>query len=193
MLQRDARAIAPLVTSRLAKDFLKAAANLPSISPRTVYLDEPTKTYLSEAAANTLRPRRNKQTQAHRSRRVVLLEYQVRLAAGIRPTARGARPVGLESVSGKKILDFGYGTIGHLRLLAAQGALVTGVDVDPLLSALYVAPGDQGIVKNHQGPDGQIRLIERPFSRRCRHENRGRRRLRFDHLQEYSQERIRSS
>ena len=28
---------------------------------------------------------------------------------------------GLDDVSGLKILDFGFGTIGHLRLLAAQG------------------------------------------------------------------------
>jgi hypothetical protein len=66
---------------------------------------------------------------------------------------------GLDRFSGKKVLDFGYGTIGHLRLLASQGAIITAIDVDPLLPALYSAPGDQGVVKNSSGPDGTIRLL----------------------------------
>jgi hypothetical protein len=76
-----------------------------------------------------------------------------------------ARPLDLlgqsvvEDVSGLKILDFGYGTIGHLHLLAGLGAEVTGVDVDPMLRALYGAPGDQGPVKNRPGRIGSIRLI----------------------------------
>ena len=131
----------PLVNSRLAKDFLKAAANLPSIAPRTVYLDEPKKTYLSEAAAKKLG--QEKQTKLKRIDLDESFYWNTKYGS---PLAY-ARPLellgrsGLESVSGKKILDFGYGTIGHLRLLAAQGAIVTGVDVDPLLPALYSDPG----------------------------------------------------
>ena len=60
-------------------------------------------------------------------------------------------------------MDFGYGTIGHLRLLASLGAEVTGVDVDPLLTALYSQPEDQGPVKNRRGQPGRIRLIEGRF------------------------------
>ena len=48
---------------------------------------------------------------------------------------------GFDDVRGKRILDFGYGTIGHLRLLASLGAEVVGVEVDPLLPALYSEPG----------------------------------------------------
>ena len=70
---------------------------------------------------------------------------------------------GLEDVSGTKILDFGYGTVGHLRLLASLGADVTGVDVDPLLPALYGGPADQGIIRNSGGRDGRIRLIDGRF------------------------------
>jgi SAM-dependent methyltransferase len=70
---------------------------------------------------------------------------------------------GLDDVSGRKILDFGYGTVGHLRLLAGLGAEVTGVDVDPMLRALYGAPEDQGIVRNRRGPDGRLRLIDGRF------------------------------
>jgi SAM-dependent methyltransferase len=64
----------------------------------------------------------------------------------------------------KKILDFGYGSIGHLRLLANNGARVTGVDVDPILAALYSKPGDTGSiagvgVSENKPPAGTLTLI----------------------------------
>jgi hypothetical protein len=43
-----------------------------------------------------------------------------------------------------RVLDVGYGGVGHLRLLATLGADATGVDVDPMLRALYAAPEDTG-------------------------------------------------
>ena len=70
---------------------------------------------------------------------------------------------GLETMEGHRVFDFGYGTIGHLRLLASLGADVTGVDVDPLLTALYSQPEDQGPVKNGRGQTGRVRLIEGRF------------------------------
>lgn len=49
---------------------------------------------------------------------------------------------GVTDLSKKHILDFGYGTIGHLRLMRELGAVVEGVDVDPVLAALYSRPED---------------------------------------------------
>jgi SAM-dependent methyltransferase len=162
-LKRDALSLEPLVTSRLAKDFLKATANLTAISPRTVYLDESTKTYKSEAAAAAL-------SQQERSRlKRIDLDASFYWNTKYGSPLAYARPLdvlgrsGLNDVSGLKILDFGYGTIGHLRLLAWQGADLTGIDVDPLLHALYSAPTDQGLVKNLNRRDGQIRLIDGRF------------------------------
>src|SRR5262249_17195467 len=43
---------------------------------------------------------------------------------------------GFADARGKKIADFGYGTIGQLRLLATNGADLHGIDVDPLLRPL---------------------------------------------------------
>ena len=139
VLKRDARAVESLVTSQLARDFLKATAELPTVEPRTVYLDESKKTYLTEPATKSL-----DQKERAKLKRIDLddsfywnTKYGSPLAYA-RPLDLLAR-AGLQRVSGKKILDFGYGTIGHLRLLAAQGAHVTGIDVDPLLPALYSA------------------------------------------------------
>ena len=64
----------------------------------------------------------------------------------------------------KRVLDFGYGGIGHLRLLASIGAKVVGVEVDPVLKELYSRPGDTGEIKgvgmgNQVAPDGSLTLL----------------------------------
>ncbi len=163
VLRREAQAVEPLVRSRLARDFLKETARLPVIAPRTLYLDEAKKVYTSEAATLEL-----SQEERGKLKRIPVddsfyfnTKYGSPLAYS-RPLEVLGRS-GLNDVSGLKVLDFGYGTIGHLRLLAGLGAQVTGVDVDPLLHALYTAPGDQGIIKNPTGRDGQIRLIDGRF------------------------------
>ena len=163
VLKREASAVDRLVTSRLAKNFLKATASLPVIAPRTLYLDEVTKTYLSEAGTAAL-----SQEEKGKLKRIPIddsfyfnTKYGSPLAYSRPLEVLGRR--GLDDVSGLKLLDFGYGTIGHLRLLAGLGAQVTGVDVDPLLHALYSAPEDQGFVKNPEGRDGRVRLIDGRF------------------------------
>jgi SAM-dependent methyltransferase len=70
---------------------------------------------------------------------------------------------GVTSVDGLKLLDFGFGTIGQLRALASAGAQVTGVEVDPLLQALYSQPGDTGTITRcaaaGEGRDGRLTLV----------------------------------
>lgn len=60
---------------------------------------------------------------------------------------------GLRDLHGKRVLDFGFGTIGHLQLMARAGAEVHGIEVDSLLKALYSEPGDVGKMG-----DGAVRL-----------------------------------
>jgi hypothetical protein len=66
-------------------------------------------------------------------------------------------------VSGKRIADFGYGTIGHLKLLGVLGADVVGIEVDPLLNKLYSVAGDQGEVKGRDGRAGRVTLVHGSF------------------------------
>ncbi len=133
LLRREARTLEPLVNSKLARDFLLATDSLPAIAPRKLFLDEVKKAYLTEAEAGSLtREARGtlKQVPVNEA-----LYYTTKYGS---PLAY-ARPLdllgqsGLEDVSGMKIFDFGYGTVGHLRLLAGLGADVTGLDVNPLL------------------------------------------------------------
>jgi SAM-dependent methyltransferase len=158
-LRREARAVAPLVTSDLAHAFLRATAGLPSITPRTVWHDEAKTRFYTEAQAATLP---EAQRRGLRSR-VLDEEYYYTTRYGT-PLAY-SRPLeilgreGLPGVAGARVLDFGHGGIGQLRLLAGLGASVTGVDVDPLLPALYSQPGDQGPVPGPGRLTGRVTLV----------------------------------
>lgn len=71
---------------------------------------------------------------------------------------------GWEPLRAKRLLDFGYGTIGHLRLLASTGMDCVGVEVDPLLPVLYRFPDDTGVVPGvpmgeEVLPDGRLTLV----------------------------------
>ena len=49
--------------------------------------------------------------------------------------------------------------IGQLRLMALLGADAVGIDVDPLLRALYADPGDQGpVAADAKGTGGRVDL-----------------------------------
>ena len=53
-----------------------------------------------------------------------------------------------------RIFDFGYGSIGHLRMLALSGHECVGVDVAPLLKVIYAnssGPLDKGSVQVFDG------------------------------------------
>jgi len=163
LLRTEAKAVEPLVASRLAREFLNATALLPAVAPRTLYTDKTKQAYFTEADVQSLNEQRRQTLD-----RVPVDEtfyYTTKYGSPLaysRPLDLLGRS-GLESVAGSKILDFGYGTIGHLRLLAALGADVTGVDVDPLLPALYSAPEDTAVARNSQGTQGRIRLIHGRF------------------------------
>jgi hypothetical protein len=159
--EREAAAAAPLVESALARAFLSAAAHLPPGEPRTVYLDRPTRRYVSASAAALLS---ESERGALRLVNLSAEEYYTSRygtpLAYVRPLELVGRR-GLEDVRGRRILDFGYGTVGHLRLLASLGAEVRGVDVDSFLTALYCEPHDQGAVAGVEGkPGGSVRLID---------------------------------
>lgn len=67
-----------------------------------------------------------------------------------------AGPAGLD---GQRVLDFGFGSVGQLRLLAACGADAVGLEVMPLLRAIYAAPGSEGEVAGLDGRRGSVRLV----------------------------------
>lgn len=145
-LQAEAKALSPLCKTPLARDFLAAVPKLPSVQPRTVYRDS-ARTRAWSAREAVLLP------DSVRSRLVprVLDEtfyYDTRYGSPL-AYARALEVLGengVKSVNGLRVADFGCGMLGQLRLLAENGATAIGIDVDPLLPALYSEPGDQGAV-----------------------------------------------
>ncbi len=158
VIRRDARALAPLVTSELARRFLSAAADLPSAEPRTVYFDrQARKAYTTEEAARlpddvreALREINGDEAFYYNTRYGSPLAYARALdlaaAHGFTGGGGGGGGQGPGALSGRAIADFGYGGIGQLRLLASLGAVAVGIDVDPVLAAIYDRPGDTGAI-----------------------------------------------
>lgn len=146
-LQAEARALQSLVSSRLANEFLLETRNLPNREPRTIYQDPRTSQYLSGAEYEKL-PAEQRQLM----RPVVMDEERYYFTKYGSPLAyvralELAAENGIESLTGKRVLDFGYGAIAHLRLLAQKGAHAVGVDVDTYLRALYSQPDDEGPIR----------------------------------------------
>ena len=145
-LQAEAKALAPLYKTPLVRGFLAAVPKLPNVQPRTVYRDSARTHAWSARQAEQL-------PDSVRSRLVprVLDEkfyYDTRYGSPL-AYARALEVLGqngVKSVRGSRVADFGCGMLGQLRLLAENGATTIGIDVDPLLPALYSEPGDQGAV-----------------------------------------------
>jgi hypothetical protein len=161
-LRRDSEALQPDVEASWVKDFLRATSALPSVAGRPVIYEDKAKGLAYTAdEAKALGP----SAQAALTARNVDddLYYTTKYGSPLayaRALDLVARSAKLDRIDGKKLLDFGYGGIGHLRLLASLGAEMVAVDVDPLLRALYAQPSDQGKVKGLSGhADGSVRLL----------------------------------
>jgi SAM-dependent methyltransferase len=126
-----APALRPLVTTPLAQRYLDAAARLPPVPTRVVHAAGASKVVDEEYYYTT--------------------RYGTPLAY-VRPLELLAR-AGFADVRGRRILDFGYGGIGQLLMLAALGADVVGVDVDPLLRAMYAE-------RDGAFGDGRVHTVE---------------------------------
>lgn len=147
----EAAALQPMAQSALAKRFLDATRSLPAVAPRTAYINEVTREYFSPAAKKAL-PAGAQAKLAEVTfdeSRYYYTKYGSPLAY-VRALDLAAAN-GIKDVAGRQILDFGYGSIGHLKLLASLGAHVTGVDPDSYLAAMYAQPADQGRVPSASG------------------------------------------
>jgi len=145
-LQAEAKALSTLYKTPLVRDFLAATPKLPSVAPRTVYRDSARTHAWSARAAEAL-------PDSVRAKLVARtldeqFYYDTRYGSPL-AYARALEVLGghgVKSVRGQRVADFGCGMLGQLRLLAENGATAIGIDVDPLLAALYSEPGDQGAV-----------------------------------------------
>ncbi|MGE0479185.1 MAG: hypothetical protein AB7Q17_01815 [Phycisphaerae bacterium] len=158
-LRREAEALRPIFETELVTRFLDATADLPKIAPRKLWRDADTRAYLLPGEVEKLAPdRRAALLERAADERVYYLTKYGSPLAYARALELLAQH-GLSDVRGRRVLDFGYGGIGHLRLLAALGADAVGVDVDSFLPALYHEASDVGVVKGRHGHDGRVTLV----------------------------------
>src|SRR5262245_42302922 len=136
-LTAEAKAIGPLFHSKLVSGFLSGVPSLPRVTPRTILCDSSRTHCWTEIEVAALPDTQRARLVTHTLDEIFY--YTTRYGS---PLAY-ARPLeilaenGMKDVRGRRIADFGYGTVGHLRLLAHLGADVHGIEVDPLLRALY--------------------------------------------------------
>ncbi len=161
-LTDEAAALAPLANSELGKRFLRATDALPTVGARIAHRDDNTREFFSPAEAAAMPEDRRKKLTAIKldEYRYYYTKYGSPLAY-LRALDLASRH-GVTDVKGVRILDFGYGSIGHLRLLASLGAHVVGIDPDSYLDALYSQSNDQGAVapaRNvYRGHPGSVSL-----------------------------------
>lgn len=158
-LKSQAAAATALCETDAARSFLSAAAGLPSITPRVIYRDRERGLAISEAAWKKL----NAEEQAKFKPRDCDERFYYYTGYGTPLNyARAfdlAGKFGVKSWDGMRVLDFGYGSIGHLRMLASLGADAQGIEVEPMFAALYASPDDQGAVDTAvKGKPGNLKL-----------------------------------
>ncbi len=157
-LRLEAKDAEPLVTTAFAKRFLAATEKLPPVKTRKLYHTKDKKRFYSQKEHDGL--------DAAAKAELTMIEideeiyYNTKFGSPIsyvRALDLLAKDKLIPEQNGK-VLDFGYGYIGHLKLLATLGYDTTGVDVDPMLRALYSEPGDQGPMAGPGG--GAVRLLD---------------------------------
>jgi SAM-dependent methyltransferase len=158
-LRADATALRPLVRTPVARAFLDAAAELPRVPARTIWRDSSRTHAWSDAEAIALPD----STRARLVRRDLDESFYWNTRYGSPLAYVRALEVlgenGVRSLARQRVADFGCGMLGQLRLMALRGADATGIDVDPLLRALYSAPGDQGEIVAADGTRGRVKLV----------------------------------
>ncbi len=161
-LRSDADAVRPLVRHDWVKGFVGAAAVLPEVQPRVVYYQRDPKAAFSEEEAGKLPA---EQREKLRKLDFDTGKYYDTFYGSPLSYARAldlCADAGFEASSETRVVDYGYGTCGQLRMLAACGAEATGVDVDPILRVLYSAPGDQGRMPgaNRSERGGRVYMVD---------------------------------
>ncbi len=141
-LRAEAQRLRPLVTSPAALALLDAVQALPPAAPTQIYYGSAGGDPVAYTAAEYARLDAALQSGL-RSLDVDTERYYYTFfgspLASVRAFDLAARMLALPSFAERRVLDFGFGSIGQLRLLTSCGAEAVGVDVMPRLASLYAA------------------------------------------------------
>lgn len=143
-IRDDAERLKPLFRTTAAQEFLEASHHLPVPPERRVLINKAERRWLTpeEGSALTEDQRAGLEERAVDEQMYYNTFYGSPLVYA--RVIELAAQHGFGGLSGAKVLDFGYGSIGQLRLMACRGAHAVGVDVDHRLAAIYRDPSDTG-------------------------------------------------
>lgn len=163
VLAEQALHLRPFVRSEIAESFLLAVPELPAVAvPRVAFHNRETRDAVSVQEAQSM----SEEELAGYERLELDEEFYYFTRYGtplafVRPLDLLGR-AGLESLDGARVADFGFGSIGQLRLMGSCGADAHGIDVDRLLGVLYGRRGDTGVVPRAKsaglGDDGNVAI-----------------------------------
>ena len=134
-----------MVKTELGRAFLAATAAL-TPAPRVLLKDPKTERYYSPTAAAKLDANVRKTLVQAGDREVIDLFYNTYHGTPL-AYARAINLIGTAGVgpgAGQRLADFGFGSVGQLRMLASLGFDTIGIEVSPFLVDLYSDPADQG-------------------------------------------------
>ncbi len=167
-MRLEAARVMPMLDTAAARMFLLSTSFLPVPAPRTLHINRAEQKVLTDAEFNQLPEEARAGYEARE------LDDHYFYYTGYGTPLAYARPLDIAAAEmqrrgksgnvfkGTKIFDFGFGSIGHLRMLASLGADVRGVEVDPILEKLYSEPDDTGFVEkmglNEDVTDGTLTL-----------------------------------
>ncbi|QYK54255.1 MAG: hypothetical protein KF824_05000 [Fimbriimonadaceae bacterium] len=146
LLKKESVTVSGMVKSGFAKEFLAQTEKLKPVGTRVLYRNPDTSATLTESEYEKLSEEKRKGFE----KREFGERFYYNTAYGS-PTLYAlpldvAAKRGMATLKGKKVLDFGYGMIGQVQMMAHAGANAHGVDVEPLFEKLYSWPGDTGSV-----------------------------------------------
>ncbi len=135
-----------MVKTELGRAFLASTAALTAPAPRALLKDPKTERYYSPVAATKLDPDVRKTLVRVGDRDVTDFFYNTYHGTPL-AYARAIDLIGAAGVkpgAGQRLGDFGFGSVGQLRMLATLGFDTVGIEVSPFLVDLYSDPTDQG-------------------------------------------------
>lgn len=170
-LSAEAHKVAEVCDTAAVVDWMSRAAELPELEPvvlhvgprrqggmdREVFTEERLEALMAEPDAT---PRSDLQTFTFGPDRYYATSYGTPIAYApmLQHAAEFLATHGTDSFEGMKVLDFGYGQLGQVAMLARCGARVHGVEVDPLVHTLYEVSEAAGEVRSNDGRIGSISL-----------------------------------
>jgi hypothetical protein len=138
-LRRDSEAIKPLLRTDVSRAFAAATSTLTHPGRHVVWRDKAHTRAVSDADYPSL----DDAARAGLERQELDEEYYFTTKYGS-PLSYVLPLELLKDVDarGLKLVDYGYGYVTHLKMLASLGADAHGVDADPLLPVLYAQEKD---------------------------------------------------